>query len=128
MPGEVSNLISVVDVIGEHRGVPRVIPAALARPVSPSGTVEVKLIDLPISEARAIKWQRGREKYGAEFQGDPLEELDAELLDAMNYAEEAQRQGVDMGWIPSRLLGLCEVVREIRREHCTRVQKVSDGD
>jgi hypothetical protein len=72
----------------------------------------VRLIDLPTDEARAIKWQRGREKYGPDFVGDPLEELDAELLDAINYAEEAARRGVKMGLVTSWL----EVLRcEVRR-------------
>jgi hypothetical protein len=76
----------------------------------------VRLIDLPTDEARAIKWQLGREKYGPDFVGDPLEELDAELLDAMNYAEEAARQGYDVGLIPSRLQVLrCEVRRRAIR-------------
>ena len=48
-----------------------------------------KLIHLPIEEARKAKWRRGREQYGPVFIGQPLEELDEELLDAMNYAEEA---------------------------------------
>ncbi|MGA3026957.1 MAG: hypothetical protein ABSF98_19545 [Bryobacteraceae bacterium] len=43
-----------------------------------------KLIHLPIEEARAAKWRRGREQYGPFFIGHPLEELDEELLDAMN--------------------------------------------
>ena len=43
-----------------------------------------KLIHLPIEEARAAKWRRGREQYGPVFIGHPLEELDEELLDAMN--------------------------------------------
>ncbi|MCE5308530.1 MAG: hypothetical protein LLG20_12905 [Acidobacteriales bacterium] len=52
-----------------------------------------KLIHVPIEEARAAKWRRGREHYGPVFIGHPLEELDEELLDAMNNAGEAARQG-----------------------------------
>ena len=59
-----------------------------------------KLIHLPIEEARAAKWRRGREQYGPVFIGHPLEELDEELLDAMNYAEEAARRGFPMAGIP----------------------------
>jgi hypothetical protein len=35
-----------------------------------------------IDAARAVKWRRGRRKYGGGFRGHPLEELDEELLDA----------------------------------------------
>lgn len=73
-----------------------------------------RLIDLPIDQARAAKWQRGRQKYGGEsFVGDPLEELDGELLDAMNYAAEAARSGFPMAGIPEDLRRLCERVRAI---------------
>ncbi len=54
----------------------------------------VRLIAIPIAEARTIKWARGRQKDGAEFIGDPLEELFDELLDALNYVEEAHGQGL----------------------------------
>lgn len=72
-----------------------------------------KLIHLPIDEARAVKWRRGRERYGSAFIGHPLEELDEELLDAMNYAEEATRRGFEMGGIPEDLQRLCERIRAI---------------
>lgn len=89
----------------------------------------MKLIDLPIQEARQAKWEIGRIKYGGIFQGDPLEHLDQELLDAQNYAEEAQRQGYDMRSIPDRLFELCRDLRELRKEQlCTRMQtSVSHG-
>jgi len=72
-----------------------------------------KLIHLPIEEARAAKWRRGREKYGPVFIGDPLEELDEELLDAMNYAEEAARWGFPMAGVGEDLRRLCERIRAI---------------
>lgn len=49
----------------------------------------MKLIDMPVLEAREAKWKIGREKYGPEFQGNPLEELHDELIDAMNYTDQA---------------------------------------
>jgi hypothetical protein len=74
----------------------------------------MKLIDLPIGEARAVKWRQGRERYGPVFIGHPLEELHEELLDAMNYAEEAARRG--FRWLHSRdLRQLCERTRAIYR-------------
>jgi hypothetical protein len=72
-----------------------------------------KLIHLPIEAARAAKWRRGREQYGPEFIGHPLEELDEELLDAMNYTEEAARRGFPMGEIGEDLRRLCERIRAI---------------
>ncbi len=67
-----------------------------------------KLIHLPIESARAAKWRRGREQYGPVFPGHPLEELDEEPLDAMNYAKEAARRGFPMAGIAEGLRRLCE--------------------
>ena len=72
-----------------------------------------KLIQLSIEEARAAKWRRGRELYGPVFIGHPLEELDEELLDAMNYAEEAARWGFPMSGVGEDLRDLCERIRAI---------------
>ena len=72
-----------------------------------------KLIHLPIEAARAAKWRRGRKRYGPVFIGNPLEELDEELLDAMNYAEEAARRGFHMAGIPEDLRRLAERIRAI---------------
>ncbi len=74
-----------------------------------------KLIHLPIEAARAAKWRRGREQYGPVFIGHPLEELDEELLDAMNYAEEAARRGLPMAGIAEDLRRLCERIRAVYR-------------
>jgi len=73
----------------------------------------LKLIDLPIARALLVKWQRGRERYGPVFVGHPLEELDEELLDAMNYAEEAARWGFPMAGIAEDLRRLCERTRAV---------------
>lgn len=72
-----------------------------------------KLIHLPIEAARAAKWRRGRERYGPVFIGHPLEELDEELLDAMDYAEEAVRRGFPMAGIAEDLRRLTERIRAI---------------
>ena len=71
------------------------------------------LIHVPIEEARAAKWRRGREQYGPVFIGHPLEELDEELLDAMNCAEEAARQGFPMEGIAEDVRGLYARIRAI---------------
>lgn len=70
-----------------------------------------KLIDLSIPEARAAKMAAGREKYGPEFVGDPLEELDSELIDAMNYCAEAEGRGVYLPGMQDALRALCVQVR-----------------
>lgn len=75
----------------------------------------MKLIHLPIEEARAEKWRRGRARYGPVFIGHPLEELDEELLDAMNYAEEAARRGLPVEGTMEDLRRLCEGIRAIYR-------------
>jgi hypothetical protein len=74
-----------------------------------------KLIHLLIQEARVAEWRRGREQYGPVFIGHPLEELDEELLDAMNYAEEAARRGFPMTGVAENLRRLCERIRAIYR-------------
>ena len=56
-------------------------------------TSELNLIDLPTPEARRLKWEAGRAKYGREFAGHPILELDYELLDGMNYCDEGRLQG-----------------------------------
>ena len=72
-----------------------------------------KLVRLPIEEARVAKWRQGRERYWPVFIGHPLEELDEELLDAMNYAEEASQRGFHVAGIGEDLRRLCERIRAI---------------
>jgi hypothetical protein len=50
-------------------------------------------VHLETEEALVAKWKRGEEQYGTVFVGHPLLELDEELLDAINYVAEAERQG-----------------------------------
>jgi hypothetical protein len=85
--------------------------------------MSLPLIELSIPEARRAKWRAGLEKYGPVFVGHPIEHLDGELLDAMNYTEEARLRGIDMGDIPARLMSLCVDVRKIWRrkeKSCTK--------
>jgi hypothetical protein len=53
-----------------------------------------RLIHLPIEEARAAKWRRGRESYGPLSIGHPLEELDEELLDAHELRGRVRTAGL----------------------------------
>lgn len=55
---------------------------------------ESELIKLSVVEACNKKWEFGRKRYGpGTFQGDPLAHLYSELIDAINYVDEAKRQG-----------------------------------
>ena len=75
----------------------------------------IKLIDLPIAEARAVKWKAGRAAYGGDsFQGDPLLELHDELLDAMNYTQEATDRGAVL---PGFQWMLALLMVNLRREY-----------
>lgn len=82
-----------------------------------------KLIHLSIEEARDAKWRRGREQNGTVFIGHPLEELDEELLDAMNYGEEAARWGFPMAGTVEDLRWLCERIRAIYRAEEGKVRE-----
>jgi hypothetical protein len=61
-------------------------------------------LSLTIDEARALRFEEGRKKYGPVFQGDPLAHLYEELLDALNYWDECRRQGIK---VP---VGICSVL------------------
>lgn len=78
------------------------------------------LIELSIEQACAAKWDLGQAKYGPVFVGNPIVQLDEELLDGLNYCEEAARWGYDLGDIPERLRGICEEVRRIYRSRAVR--------
>lgn len=56
-------------------------------------TTARELVDLPIAQACARKWQLGREKYGETWAGEqPLVEAHSELVDCLNYLEEHLRR------------------------------------
>ena len=72
------------------------------------------LIEMPIEQARCMKYTVGRLKYGGEqFVGDPLAELHDELIDAMNYCSEAISRGYQMGAMMAQLETICERVKAI---------------
>jgi hypothetical protein len=75
-----------------------------------------KLIDVPFDSALSLKFQRGRVEHGPVFLRNPVQEIDEELIDAMNYADEAIRQGFDidiMNVIKLRLREVDELVRMV---------------
>ena len=76
------------------------------------------LTHLDTDAARMLKHSEGRAYYGIgrPFVGDPVLELDGEVIDAINYADEALRQGYNMGGIPAILRGLRDEVVKIHRE------------
>ena len=64
-------------------------------------------LSLPIEEACRLKFEQGRSEYrnpAEPFVGDPLAELHDECLDALCYANEAERQGVDVASLREDLL------------------------
>ena len=77
------------------------------------------LLDLPITRACAEKWHRGRLKFRGAFQGNPLEELFSELVDGVNYADQALLEGFDMEHIRETLINLAEDVREMAADSTT---------
>lgn len=89
------------------------------RPLPESSQSGVPYILLPLAEARRIKWQKGRDKYGPKFVGDPLEQLDEELLDAMNYVQEFESRGYT-------LRGANEVLSRLRKLVCFAYRGVKD--
>lgn len=74
------------------------------------------MTQLSIEEAKKEKWRLGQIKYGPIFVGHPLEQLDDELIDAMNYCEEAERQGYNIDFIYSMLYQLCLQVRKLKKQ------------
>ena len=64
------------------------------------------------------KWEEGRKKYGPTFVGHPLEEFDAEMLDAMNYLDEAAEQGYSaekLEVVRGLIYYACEEIRKLYR-------------
>jgi len=72
------------------------------------------MTNLSIEEAKKEKWRLGQIKYGPEFIGHPLEQLDDELIDAMNYCDVASRWGYDVEFIHNLLKQLCLQARKIK--------------
>lgn len=67
-----------------------------------------------VEDACRAKWEAGRRLYGAEFVGDPLEELYGEYLDALNYFDELDRRGLlseDLVYARLSTRRLAELVR-----------------
>lgn len=74
---------------------------------------EPRLIDMPIEVARRVKWERGQRVYGPTFVGHPLEQFDEEMIDALNYLDEAERWGYAVPGLRERVTAIAEEVRKI---------------
>ena len=74
---------------------------------------DMRLIDLPTDQAKKIKWAEGQKKYGPTFVGDPLEQLDSELIDALNYIDEAERRGISLPGFADNIRDMRDRVRKI---------------
>jgi hypothetical protein len=81
--------------------------------------ITTPLIEMSFDEAREQKFQIGRAEHGPVFLNNPVAEIDMELIDGMNYAEESIRQGFDkekMTLIIEQLRQVDGLVREVYRE------------
>ncbi len=76
----------------------------------------MKLITLPIEDACREKWSAGQKIYGKDFVGHPLEHLAEELIDAVNYCDEASRKrwGYKMSTVRERLV---KMYNEVQAEY-----------
>ena len=82
-----------------------------------------RYIAMEFEDACSEKWTRGAMKYrksaGDAFQGDLVQELYEELLDAHNYVVELEEKGVDLTGYRTTLknmaLALQQRERELRR-------------
>ena len=78
---------------------------------------EPDLASLSTDEAMALRWRRGRAARGLgpldPFEGDPLRELYEELIDALCYVREAQRQGRVLRPIERELRSMASSVRTL---------------
>ena len=87
---------------------------------------EIKLIDLPVTRACIVKWNRGKATHGEKFEGDPLEELFGELIDGLNYADQAELEGFDMGEIRCSLWNLAHDVQALAENRTTAEELTED--
>lgn len=80
-------------------------------------------INFPVVRACAMRWAKGRETRGLAFEGDPIEELYEELIDAINYCDEAEVQGTSFAEEREMLWTIANKVRakrekELDDDHC----------
>ena len=73
-------------------------------------TQDTPMVELGIMEAQEEKWRRGQIKYGGSIPVNPLAHMYEELIDALNYAENA---GMNRMITPSEQALICEALRSI---------------
>lgn len=76
-----------------------------------------KLIDVPFEQSCQEKFRLGRAEHGPVFLRNPLEEIDMELIDGVNYAMEALRQGYDKATLETIIFKLKDVDVLVRNLH-----------
>ena len=74
-----------------------------------------KLIDVSFDQACDEKFRIGRAEHGPVFLRNPIEEIDMELIDGVNYAKEAIRQGYDRDALEHIINKLKEVDEMVRK-------------
>jgi len=75
-----------------------------------------ELVEMPIMEAMKAKWNAGLKEYGRApdepFKGEKaVFELFAELVDGLNYCDQAEQEGFDMKSIREHVLAAVVLTR-----------------
>lgn len=81
---------------------------------------ELAVMEIP--DACKAKWEEGLREYGRSpdepFQGEPpIYELVGELVDGMNYCDEAERDGYDVAGIRNLVLVALVLTRLVASDH-----------
>jgi hypothetical protein len=72
------------------------------------------VIELPLVRGCIERWNQGRRRYGGDgFRGDPLLELYEELVDGINYCDQAELHGHRLGDVRAALMQAAERVRTV---------------
>ena len=71
---------------------------------------DTPMVEFGIREAQEEKWKAGQIKYGGSMPVNPLAHMYEELIDALNYAENA---GMNRTITPSEQALICDALRSI---------------
>lgn len=78
------------------------------------GEPGLHVIELPLVRGCIERWNRGRKRYGGDgFDGDPLLELYEELIDGINYCDQAEMHGHRLGEVRAVLMEAAERVKAV---------------
>jgi len=83
----------------------------MSLPIDPK---QGEFLALDVESARKKKFDKGRAEHGPVFKLDPLVELDAEMLDSLNYCDEAVARGHDSYEIDSIRASIYQISCKLR--------------